>query len=321
MRALQIDTVELPLARPFTISRGTRTSVSVVRVTLEENGFIGRGECTPTARYQESPQSVCRQLEQHRHVVERGLTIMELQNLLNAGSARNALDCALWRLEAALQKQTLWQHLGMRPPESMVTAETLSLDGLDKMTAAAKEAIFRGAQLLKIKLDGESILEKVGAIRAVAPDARLIIDANEAWDGQDLAALLSALTRYDIAMVEQPLPAGSDEELSRFAHPIPVCADESCHVGTDIAGLCDRYDMINIKLDKCGGLTEALAMVTEAKRLGMRLMVGCMLGSSLAMEASMPVALSAEHVDLDGPIWLAADSSPYLDYKRGRIWL
>ncbi|QDX31736.1 N-acetyl-D-Glu racemase DgcA [Dickeya poaceiphila] len=321
MRQMQIETVELPLARPFAISRGTRTAVTVVRVTLEEHGFIGRGECTPTAHYQETADSVTRQLENVRQAVENGIGLEALQQSLPPGSARNALDCALWRLNAALARQTLWQHLAIEPPQSIITAETLSLDSVENMANAAKDAVSRGALLLKIKLDREQILEKVAAIRQSAPDVTLIVDANEAWGGLALEPLLHQLAAYRIAMVEQPLPAGQDSALATFKHALPVCADESCHHRSDIAALCDRYEMINIKLDKCGGLTEALAMVTQARQYGLRIMVGCMLGSSLAMEAAMPVALAAEHVDLDGPIWLAADSSPYLTYKRGRIWL
>ncbi|MEN0613879.1 N-acetyl-D-Glu racemase DgcA [Klebsiella indica] len=321
MRRMQIEVLELPLARPFAISRGTRTAVTVIRVTLEQNGFIGRGECTPTPRYDETPESVNAELETMRGDIEAGLSRVDLQTRLHAGSARNALDCALWRLDAALAKQTLWQMSGRTPPVSVITAETLSLDSVDNMARAAADAVSRGAILLKIKLNRDDILEKVAAIRAAAPQATLIIDANEAWSGVDLHSLFNALLPYNIAMIEQPLPAGQDQDLQRFTHPIPVCADESCHTREDIAQLRNRYEMINIKLDKCGGLTEALAMVAEAKKRDMRLMVGCMLGSSLAMEAALPVAIAAEHIDLDGPIWLAADSSPFLSYSRGQIWL
>ncbi|MFH2500923.1 N-acetyl-D-Glu racemase DgcA [Klebsiella indica] len=321
MRRMQIEVLELPLARPFAISRGTRTAVTVIRVTLEQNGFIGRGECTPTPRYDETPESVNAELETMRGDIEAGLSRVDLQTRLHAGSARNALDCALWRLDAALAKQTLWQMSGRTPPVSVITAETLSLDSVDNMARAAADAVSRGAILLKIKLNRDDILEKVAAIRAAAPHATLIIDANEAWSGVDLHSLFNALLPYNIAMIEQPLPAGQDQDLQRFTHPIPVCADESCHTREDIAQLRNRYEMINIKLDKCGGLTEALAMVAEAKKRDMRLMVGCMLGSSLAMEAALPVAIAAEHIDLDGPIWLAADSSPFLSYSRGQIWL
>ncbi|MBP2170362.1 L-alanine-DL-glutamate epimerase-like enolase superfamily enzyme [Erwinia toletana] len=321
MRRMHFEAVELPLARPFAIARGTRTAVTVVRVTLEEQGFIGLGECTPTPHYNESAESVTAQLSALQAQVEAGLSREALQSLLPAGSARNALDCALWRLEAALSQKSLWQLLDLRAPESVITAETLSLDSVENMANAAADAVSRGAILLKIKLDRDAILEKVAAIRQAAPKATLIIDANEAWSGIDLGSLFDALTHYNIAMIEQPLPAGSDGDLQRFPHVIPVCADESCHQRGDIAGLRNRYEMINIKLDKCGGLTEALAMVTEAQQQDMRVMVGCMLGSSLAMEAALPVTLTAEHVDLDGPIWLAADSSPFLSYHNGHIWL
>ncbi|MDF7661603.1 L-Ala-D/L-Glu epimerase [Erwiniaceae bacterium L1_54_6] len=321
MRRMQIEVLELPLARPFAISRGTRTAVTVIRVTLEQNGFIGRGECTPTPRYDETPESVNAELEALRADIEAGLSRVDLQTRLHAGSARNALDCALWRLDAALAKQSFWHLTQQEQPISVITAETLSLDSVANMAAAAEDAVSRGAILLKIKLNREEILEKVAAIRAAAPHATLIIDANEAWSGVDLHSLLNALLPFNIAMVEQPLPAGQDQDLQRFTHPIPVCADESCHTREDIAQLRNRYEMINIKLDKCGGLTEALAMVEEAQKLDMRLMVGCMLGSSLAMEAALPVAIAAEHIDLDGPIWLAADSSPFLSYSQGRIWL
>lgn len=321
MRDMQVEVLSLPLARPFAIARGTRTAVTVVRVTLEQDGFIGLSECTPTPRYGESPESVAAQLQAARAGIEEGCSRERLQQLMPAGAARNALDCALWRLECALAGQTLWQRLAIPAPTSTVTAETLSLDTLDNMAAAARDAASRGAILLKIKLNHEQILDKVAAIRAAAPDARLIIDANEAWSGIDLPALFQALQQYKVAMIEQPLPAGEDRCLADFPHPIPVCADESCHTCEDIAALEDRYEMINIKLDKCGGLTEALQMVEEARTRGMRLMVGCMLGSSLAMEAALPVAVFAGYVDLDGPIWLAADSSPFLTYSQGQIWL
>ncbi|QTF06634.1 L-Ala-D/L-Glu epimerase [Brenneria izadpanahii] len=321
MRHMQIETVNLPLARPFTISRGTRSAVTVVRVTLEEQGFIGQGECTPTPHYGESAQSVCQQLNSITEAVENGLSIEQLQTHLPPGAARNALNCALWRLKAALKKQTLWQCLDIQPPKSVITAETLSLDSVENMAAAAADAVSRNTLLLKIKLDRDLILEKVAAIRAAAPDTKLIIDANEAWSGLDLGSLFNALTRHRIAMVEQPLPAGKDDDLLRFTHPIPICADESCHHSGDVAGLRNRYDMINIKLDKCGGISEALKMVEEAQLYGLQVMVGCMLGSSMAMEAALPIATAAEYVDLDGPIWLAADSSPYLTYNLGRIWL
>ncbi|MCV9879020.1 L-Ala-D/L-Glu epimerase [Brenneria izbisi] len=321
MRHMQVETVKLPLALPLSIASSTRNAVTVVRVTLEEQGFIGQGECTPNFYNGESPESVSHQLQAIAQAVESGLTLDALQDALPPGAARNALNCALWRLNAALKKQTLWQCLDIPPPTSVISAQTLSLDNMENMAIAAAQAVSRGALLLKIKLDRELILEKVAAIRQAAPLATLIIDANEAWSGLDLRSLFNALTRYQIAMVEQPLPVGKDDDLLRFTHPIPICADESCRHSGDIAKLRSRYEMINIKLDKCGGITEALVMVEEAKLHGLRIMVGCMLGSSMAMEAALPLTAFAEYVDLDGPIWLASDSSPYLSYNLGRIWL
>ncbi|AEX52347.1 muconate cycloisomerase [Rahnella aquatilis CIP 78.65 = ATCC 33071] len=321
MIQMTFQTVELPLAKPFAISRGTRTAVTVVRVSLTDGKFTAVGECTPTARYQESPQSVCGQLELIRPQIEQGLSREALQQALPAGSARNALDCAMWRLDAAKQGKDLWQLLDMPKPVSVITAETLSLDLLENMANAAAVAVAGGAQLLKIKLDREQIIEKVAAIRAAAPQATLVVDANEAWSGLDLGSLFQALHELNVAMIEQPLPAGNDNDLVRCLHPVPVCADESCHERGDIEGLRDRYEMINIKLDKCGGLTEALAMTGVARQSGLRIMVGCMLGSSLAMEAALPVAVQAERVDLDGPIWLAQDAEPALRYENGEVWL
>ncbi|WP_432455850.1 MULTISPECIES: N-acetyl-D-Glu racemase DgcA [unclassified Agarivorans] len=319
-RSLQIEVVELPLAKPFAISRGTRNAVTVVRVAIEEGGLIGLGECTPTAHYQQSAETVVAQLKGVQAAIEAGATRQQLADLLPRGSARNALDCALWRLTAAQSGTSLWSLTQRAQPRLIVAAETLSLASLEAMVEAAREAVARGAKLLKIKLDAQQVLEKVAAIRAVAPLTVLIIDANEAWGSLDLEPLLVALQYHQIAMVEQPLPAGQDQALSKFQHPIPLCADESCHDRHDIAGLSGRYELINIKLDKCGGLSEALAMVKVAQRREMGVMVGCMLGSSLAMEAALPVATDAEFVDLDGPLWLAADSAPHLVYQNGCIY-
>ena len=321
MIQMTFQAVELPLAKPFAISRGTRTAVTVVRVSLTEGEFTAVGECTPTAHYQESADSVGEQLAFIRPQVEQGLSRDALQQALPAGSARNALDCAMWRLDAAKQGKSVWQLLDMPAPVSVITAETLSLDTRENMAAAAAVAVAGGAKLLKIKLDRDEIVEKVAAIRAAAPQATLVVDANESWLGLDLESLFLALHEFGVAMIEQPLPAGNDQDLVRCLHPIPVCADESCHERADIEGLRDRYEMINIKLDKCGGLTEALAMTAQARHLGLRIMVGCMLGSSLAMEAALPVAVQAERVDLDGPIWLAQDAEPALRYENGEVWL
>jgi len=321
MRNIALEAVALPLSRPFTISRGTRTSITVVRVKIEENGMIGQGECTPTPRYGETVESVMAQIEQVKHQIETGITRQCLQESLPAGAARNALDCALWRLEATKKQLNLFQLTQVQQPDNVITAETISLDSIDAMSAAATNAINNGVELLKIKLDGSEIVEKVTAIRHIAPKAVLIIDANEAWADCDLPLLFKQLSELNVAMIEQPLPSGQDKALANFNHMIPVCADESCHIKEDIAVLADRYEFINIKLDKCGGLTEALSMIKTAKKHKMRLMVGCMLGSSLAMEAGLPVAAQCELVDLDGPIWLATDNAPNLEYRQGKIWI
>ncbi|QZN95483.1 dipeptide epimerase [Symbiopectobacterium purcellii] len=321
MRQMQVETVKLSLARPCKRAQELRNAVSVVRITVEEQGFIGLGECTPAFEYQESAASVCRQLDAVRGAVTRGASRDEIQTLLPPGAARNALDCALWRLNAALHKQTVWQQVGIQPPASLITTETLSITSLENTVAATRDAISRGAQVIKLKLDRSDIVEKIAAVRDAAPRATLMVDATESWAGLDLLSLCHALLPYNIALIEQPLPAGKDQELLRFSHPIPLCADESCRHAGDIPGIRRRYEMINIKLDKCGGLTEALAMVREARLHGLKLMVGCLVGSSLAMEAALPVAAAADYVDLDGPLWLAADSSPYLTYHHGRIWL
>ncbi|CAG8999633.1 MAG: L-Ala-D/L-Glu epimerase [Candidatus Celerinatantimonas neptuna] len=319
MRQIEIETVKLPLSRPFRIARGTRQSVDVIRVMIEENGFIGWGECTPTAHYGQSPASVSEQIRSILPQLRQGMTRQELQLHLSRGSARNVLDCALWRLEGGRRHQSLWAVTEVVQPATICCAQTLSLASLSQMVDAAVEAINQGAQLLKIKLNDESVVEKVSAIRSVSQQTQLIIDANESWAGLDLPALMDELAVFDITMIEQPLPAGQDNCLKHFTHPIPVCADESCHDAGDIAPLSDRYEMINIKLDKCGGLTEALAMVEIAHRYQMDVMTGCMLGSSLAMEAALPIAAQSVFVDLDGPIWLAGDSAPYLVYRNGCI--
>lgn len=321
MPKMNFEALTLPLSRPFTIARGSRITLDVVRVTLEKDGLIGFGESTPMPRFNENAKSVCDQLSSIQPKVEAGLTREQLQVILPVGAARNAIDCAFWRLEAATQNRTLWQLLDKKAPKSVITAETICIDTVENMASAAKEAISRGVSLLKIKLNRNEILEKVATIRNVAPNATLIIDANESWTNIDLVSLFDSLKKYDIKMIEQPLPAGNDIDLQHFHHVIPICADESCHKVSDIVGLRNRYEMVNIKLDKCGGLTEALTMVVEAKQHDMRIMVGCMLGSSLAIETALPLTTYADFVDLDGPIWLAEDISPFLCFKDGRIWL
>ncbi len=321
MRTLSITQVELPLAQPFIIARGTRTSIKVVQVQLEQDGHVAKGECTPIERYQQTPDSVVTQLESIRPKIEAGLERHQLRQLIPHGAAMNALDSALFRLDAARAGQDIWRLSDIQPPQSIACAQTISLGSVDAMATAAHKAASRGASLLKLKLNSEQVVDKVAAVRAAAPDCTLIIDANESWEPETLPGLLEELAAFDIHMVEQPLPAGKDAVLADFSHPVPLCADESCHTSADIAQLALRYEFINIKLDKCGGPTHALEMAEMGRQHGLRLMVGCMLGSSLAMESALPIAAQAELVDLDGPTWLKRDLPPALNFRDGRIWL
>jgi L-alanine-DL-glutamate epimerase-like enolase superfamily enzyme len=301
-----------PLASAFTISRGSRIEARVLSVTAEGGGRSGRGECVPYARYGETPASVAAQIEG----LAPGFDRAALQGLLPPGAARNALDCALWDLEAKRVGRRVWQLAGLAEPGPEVTAYTLSLDAPEAMRAAAARNAHR--PLLKIKLGGEDDLARLEAVRDGAPGARIIVDANEGWTPEVYAALAPELLRLGVGLVEQPLPAGADAALAEMARPLPVCADESCHDRASLAGLAGRYDLVNIKLDKAGGLTEALALRDAARAAGLGVMVGCMVGTSLAMAPAVLVAQGAAVTDLDGPLLLARDREPGLRYdERG----
>jgi L-alanine-DL-glutamate epimerase-like enolase superfamily enzyme len=297
-----------PLASAFTISRGSRTEARVLSVTAEGGGRSGRGECVPYARYGETPASVAAQIEG----LAPGFDRAALQGLLPPGAARNAFDCALWDLEAKRAGRRVWQLAGLAEPGPEITAFTLSLDTPEAMRAAAARNAHR--PLLKIKLGGEGDMARLEAVRAGAPDARIIVDANEGWSAEAYADLAPALLALGVEMVEQPLPAGADEALAEMARPLPVCADESCHVRADLPALAGRYDMVNIKLDKAGGLTEALALRDAARAAGFGVMVGCMVGTSLGMAPAVLVAQGAAVTDLDGPLLLARDRAHPLVY-------
>jgi L-Ala-D/L-Glu epimerase len=299
-----------PLARAFTISRGSRTVAEVVTVTVEERGHRGRGECVPYPRYGESTESVVAAIR----ALPPDLTRAALQELMPPGAARNAVDCALWDLEAKRTGKPAWQLAGLARPAPQVTAYTLSLDTPKEMRARAAEN--RHRPILKIKLGGEGDMARLEAVRDGAPRARIIVDANEGWTPDSYAALAPALLRLGVEMVEQPLPAAEDAALAHMPRPLPVCADESCHDRASLPALRDRYDMINIKLDKTGGLTEALALRESARLEGFRIMVGCMIGSSLAMAPAMLVAQGAAVTDLDGPLLLARDREHPLQYDN-----
>ncbi|MEM6824881.1 MAG: N-acetyl-D-Glu racemase DgcA [Pseudomonadota bacterium] len=301
------------LAEVFTISRGSRTEAKVLSVTLEDGVHLGRGECVPYARYGESLDSVA--------AAVRGLpedvTLQTLQQLLPAGAARNAVDCALWDLEAKATGRRVWELIGAAPPEPELTAFTLSLDTPQTMRRSAARQAHR--PLLKIKLGTPEDMARLEAVRAGAPKARIIVDANEGWTAEIYADLAPHLVRLGVELVEQPLPAGADDMLAEIDRPLPVCADESCHDRASLAALRGKYDMVNIKLDKTGGLTEALALKEAAMAEGFGIMVGCMVGTSLAMAPATILAQGAAFTDLDGPLLLAEDRTPPLNYDDAGV--
>jgi L-alanine-DL-glutamate epimerase-like enolase superfamily enzyme len=294
-----------PLAAPFRISRGVKHSAEVVVVEIREDGCRGRGESVPYARYGETIESVLDEIRCVRQAIAAGATRAELAELLPAGAARNALDCALWDLEAQLAGTSVWSALRLAPPQVLTTALTVGLDTPERMGKAA--ARIASARLIKVKVDANAPAAQIGAVRCAAPTARLIVDPNESWSIDLLRDMQPALAALDVALVEQPLPAADDDALEGFVSAVPICADESCHVAADLPRLLGRYQAINIKLDKTGGLTEALALRAAARAAGFRIMVGCMVCSSLGIAPAFLVARGAEFVDLDGPLWLQAD--------------
>jgi L-alanine-DL-glutamate epimerase-like enolase superfamily enzyme len=315
--SLAIARERFEIAGGFAISRGSRTHAEVVVATLSGDGATGRGECVPYARYGETVEGVVGALEAMAPAVAGGLDRAELQAAMPAGAARNALDCAFWDWEAKRAGARVWDLAGLPAPRPVPTAFTLSLAAPDAMRAKAAENAHR--PLLKIKLGGEGDLERLRAVRAGAPEATLIVDANEGWSAEDYAALAPEMVSLGVAMVEQPLPAGRDAALDGLARPLPVCADESCHDRASLPELRGRYDYVNVKLDKTGGLTEALALKAEAEAAGFRVMVGCMLATSLAMAPATLVAQGAALVDLDGSLLLSADRENGLIYDAAGV--
>ncbi len=301
------------LAEVFTIARGSRTEARVLTVEVVRDGVTGRGECVPYARYGETVESVAAQIEGLPADISRAT----LQSALPSGAARNAVDCALWDLAAKAAGRRVWDLAGLPAPRPLITAFTLSLDTPEKMRAAAARNAHR--PLLKIKLGTPDDMPRLEAVREGAPEARIIVDANEGWTAEVYADLAPHLLRLGVAMVEQPLPAGQDDMLAEIVRPLPVCADESCHDRASLPALKGRYDMVNIKLDKTGGLTEALALRDAARAAGFGIMVGCMVGTSLAMAPAVLVAQGAALVDLDGPLLLAEDREPALRYDAAGV--
>jgi L-alanine-DL-glutamate epimerase-like enolase superfamily enzyme len=316
--ALTVRTERWPIAGAFTIARGAKTEAQVVVAEINGGAVTGRGECVPYARYGETVEGVAAAIEGMRGALADGLDRNGLQSALPAGAARNALDCAFWDFEAKTAGRPVHLLAGLPEPHQVVTAYTISLGTPQAMAEAAARASVR--KLLKIKLGGEGDRERIRAVRAAAPNAELIVDANEAWSPGNLAENLSACAAAGVALVEQPLPAGHDGALADTVRTIPVCADESVHDRASLAKLAGRYDAVNIKLDKTGGLTEALAMAREAERLGFGLMVGCMVATSLSMAPAMLVAQRACVVDLDGPLLLARDRANALRYEDSVVY-
>ncbi|WP_291204745.1 N-acetyl-D-Glu racemase DgcA [Hyphomonas sp.] len=312
----EIARVSTPLRAAFAISRGAKTHAETVRVRLSDGTNAGRGECVPYARYGETVDSVVAALENLRGAVEAGLGRDALQSALPAGAARCALDCAMWDLEAKRAGRPVWQLAGLPEPKPFETAVTISFAEPEGMAEAAKAA---PGTLLKLKLGGEGDLDRLRAVHAARPGARLILDGNEGLAADAYPALVAAAARLGAVLIEQPFPAGKDEQLLNRPGPVAVCADESAHTSADIQTLARSYDAVNVKLDKAGGFTEALAMVHAARRSGMGVMIGCMVASSLSMAPAALLASLADAADLDGPLWLAEDIGDGLIIREGII--
>ncbi len=311
--SISVQADRFPLARAFTISRGSKTEAAVLTVRVHREGVMGCGECVPYARYGETLDSVTAQIE----ALPPDITRHNLQDALPPGAARNAVDCALWDWQAKFTGAPVWQLAGLPRPRPQTTAYTLSLDTPDAMEEAAREAAHR--PLLKIKLGTPEDMPRLEAVRRGAPASRLIVDANEGWTAEIYADLAPHLLRLGVEMVEQPLPAGADDMLAEIERPLPVCADEAVHDRASLPGLAAKYDMVNLKLDKAGGLTEAGAMRAAVLEAGLDLMVGCMVGTSLAMAPAVLLAQGAKVVDLDGPLLLSRDRTPPLSYADDKV--
>ena len=314
---LDVRIERFPIAGSFTISRGAKTEAITVVAEISQDGLKGRGECVPYPRYGETSDAAVAALRAMQHAVAQGLDREGLQAAMPAGAARNALDCAFIDLAAKRLGQRAWDLLGRPAPRACTTAYTISLGSPDAMAAATAKAAHR--PLLKIKLGGDGDGERIAAVRRAAPNAELIVDANEAWTPSNVEPHLAACAEAGVTLVEQPLPAGWDEALGRIRRAVRVCADESVHDRKSLEGLRGRYDAVNIKLDKTGGLTEALAMADSASALGFDIMVGCMVATSLAMAPAMLLTPQARFVDLDGPLLLARDREHGLHYDDSLV--
>lgn len=305
-----------PLKQAFKISRGAKTEARVLEVRLKRGDHLGRGETVPYPRYDETSDSVMRQIGSVSDAISRDMDRIQLLSALPAGAARCAIDLALWDLEAREQGQPVWELAGLPQPKPILCTETLSLDAPDIMAAAARDA---KSSLLKLKLGGPGDMDRVAAVHEARPDAKLILDGNEGVEPEGLASLTRAAAGLGVVLIEQPLPAGKDDALIRSASPVAICADESAHTSDDLDQLARRYDAVNVKLGKAGGLTAALDMVRMARLRGLHVMMGCMVGSSLSMAPAVLLAQICDAADLDGPLWLAQDVPHGLIYEDGQV--
>ena len=317
LRTLRTQHQRFALSRPFRIARGVKTAADVVEVTIEEGGLSGRGESVPYPRYGESIDSTLAAIERVRAAVEAGAGREALLSLLPAGAARNAVDCALWDLEARQAGTTVAEMIGAAAPQAIASALTVGIDTPGAMAAAAAEACH--APLLKIKVDAEDPATRIRAVRSAASDCALIGDPNESWDGTLVEAMQPVLIEAKVALLEQPLPAGADDWLEGFTPAIPICADESVHVAEDLPAVARRYQLVNVKLDKSGGLTAALRLAEAARSRGLGLMTGCMVSSSLSIAPALHIAGLSDFVDLDGPLWLLEDRPGGVRDERGML--
>jgi len=317
-RTLRAQHDSFPLSQPFRISRGVRTQAEVVTVELEQGGVVGRGEGVPYARYGESIESALAAIDDVRGAIEGGADRAQLLDLLGPGAARNAVDCALWDLEARLCGRSVAAKIGAPEPGRLVSALTIGIDTPMAMAVAASK--IADAPLIKVKVDATIPDAQIRAVRNAAPNARLIVDPNESWDQQLVRAMQSVLVVLRVDLLEQPVPAQADAWLENFTPDVPICADESVHVVADLDTVARRYQVVNVKLDKSGGLTEALALAEAARARGLGLMTGCMISSSLSIAPALHVARTSDFVDLDGPIWLMEDRPGGVRDEAGWLW-
>jgi L-alanine-DL-glutamate epimerase-like enolase superfamily enzyme len=316
-RVISVEAERFPIAGTFTISRGSKTEAEVITCTISDGDNRGWGECVPYKRYGETMDGVRDAIEGMRRQIEGGIGRKALLDAMPAGAARNAIDCALWDLEAKMSGIAVADAIHAVSLSALETAYTLSLGEPEAMAAQARANAWR--PLLKVKIGGDNDMARIRAVTEAAPDSRIILDANEGWTDDNIVANLAFAAEHGIALIEQPLPAGRDARLRHIAHPVPICADESVHEAKDLEALVGLYDAVNIKLDKSGGLTAARTLRDRARELGFEVMVGCMVGTSLAMAPAVLLAQGAEFVDLDGPLLLARDRQPGLVYQGSLV--